>query len=358
VTDQYTPAHLVPPGHTLLDWLERADMTQAEFAKRTGLTAKHINQVAKGGAGISPEVAMAFELVTDIVARYWLQLEVNFQAARQRVHEEQELSAHSSLVRLFPYKALQKRGFIKAVSGETGQLRELLRFFGVASPAALSDVSLQPLMFRLAGTFEADDAALAAWVRIAELEATGAETKPFDANACREALEEMRNLSALPGLDWLKPLQHLTASVGIALVIVEELPGARVNGATRWLSTDKAMVALSFRHKRNDIFWFTLFHEMCHLLRHSKKQTFVHTNNDNIAEELEHEADAFAARVLIPPHAASELAGLTSESDVVQFAKKLGVAPGIVVGRMQHARLIPHNQWTRLFDRYKFVSAP
>lgn len=356
MTGHYTPAHLVAPGLTLVDWLERAGMTQADFAKRTGLTPKHINQVVKGGAAISPEVALSFEFVTSIPARYWLQLEVNFQAAQQRLEDDRLLSAHTSLVDLFPYRALQKRGFVPAASGKVAQLRELLRFFGVASPDALSEVSLQPLMFRLAGAFKANEAALAAWVRITELEAAKMKTRPFDAGACRDSLDKMRSLSALPGLDWLEPLKALAASVGVALVIVQELPESRVNGATRWLSPDKAMVALSFRHKRNDIFWFTLMHEMCHVLRHSKKHTFVHTMDDDHGAELEQEADAFAARLLIPPHVAGALESLTTEADVIRFARDLGIAPGIVVGRMQHAGIIPHNRWTRLFDRYQFVA--
>jgi hypothetical protein len=125
--------------------------------------------------------------------------------------------------------------------------------------------------------------------------------------------------------------------------------------ATRWLSPDKAMVALSLRHRRNDIFWFTLFHELCHVLRHSKKETIVDAQTSVIAADLEEEADAFASRVLVPPQLAGHLPSLTTEAQVIEFARKLGVAPGIVVGRLQHERYIPNNQWTRLFDRYRFT---
>jgi HTH-type transcriptional regulator/antitoxin HigA len=143
--------------------------------------------------------------------------------------------------------------------------------------------------------------------------------------------------------------------VGVAIVVLKELPGCRVNGAARWVSPDKAMVVLSLRHRRNDIFWFTLFHEFCHLLRHSKKQTFIDAKGSDIATELEDEADAFAARVLIPPAAASALAGLTTIAEVRAFSKEIGVAPGVVVGRTQHDGLIPHNKWTTLIERYRFA---
>jgi HTH-type transcriptional regulator / antitoxin HigA len=189
---------------------------------------------------------------------------------------------------------------------------------------------------------------------MAEVKAARTKTARYDPDAVRAALDEIRALSRLPGVEWLEPLTSLCASLGIALVIVKELPRCRINGATRWISPDKAMIALSLRHRRNDIFWFTLFHEMCHLLRHSKKETFV-DGTDRIDTDLEAEADAFASRVLIPPKAAARLSSLRTLADVHEFAMQLGVADGVVVGRMQHDGLIPHNQWSSAFVRYRFA---
>lgn len=350
----YEPAELVPAGETLAEWLDREGMTQAQFARRTGLTPKHINQVVKGGVGISPEVALAFERVTSIPARYWSQLDANYQTARHRAMEADELREHVHLVNLFPIKELERRGCIEHKPSKIDKLRELLRFFAVANADALEEVWLRPALYRRSPAFEADQGALASWLRLAELEASRIKTKPFDLPACRAAIEKMRALSALPGIDWLVPLKDLCASVGISLVILKELPKCRVNGATRWLSPEKAMIVLSLRHRRNDIFWFTLFHELCHVLRHSKKETFVDTKGSGIAKELEGQANAFASRVLIPDQFTSALHQLKTASDVADFANTIGVGPGIVVGRMQHEKLIPPSQWAYLIDRYRF----
>lgn len=347
-------AELVPPGQTLIDWLDRVNLTQAEFARRTSLTPKHINQVVKGGAGISPDVALAFERVTAIPARYWTQLDANYQTAKHRVEETAELQDHLDLVGLFPVRELVRLGVIDKVEPKVAQLRELLKFFAVADARALEEVWLKPTLFRLSQSFDANQAALATWLRLAELEASEIDTEKFDPARCRGALDEMRALSALPGIEWLKPLRQLTASMGIAMVILKELPRCRVNGATSWLSPEKAMMVLSLRHRRNDIFWFTFFHELCHLLRHSKKTTFVDAQESGISDELEAEADAFASRTLIPPAAASRLVELTTASQVQAFAEEIGVAPGIVVGRMQHDGYIPHSRWTPLIQRYRF----
>jgi plasmid maintenance system antidote protein VapI len=351
----YSPAELVPAGETLLEWLARENMTQAEFAKRTSLTPKHINQVVKGGVGISPEVALAFERVTSIPAQYWAQLDANYQTAKQRTLDAEALRSHADIVDRFPIRELERRNCIERETSKVGKLRELLRFFAVANPAALEEVWLRPALYRRARTFEADEGALASWLRLAELKASNVKTKPFDPAVARAAIDEMRALSALPGIDWLEPLTKLCASVGIALVILKELPKCRVNGATDWVSPEKAMVVLSLRHRRNDIFWFTLFHELCHILRHSKKETFVDTKGSGISLQLEDEADNFASRVLIPPQLAGKLPYLSTAAEVEEFAEAMGIAAGIVVGRMQHDGLIPHSQWTNLIERYRFA---
>lgn len=349
----YQPTELIPPGDTLVEWLDREEMSQVEFAKRTQLTPKHITQVVKGKVGISPEVALAFERVTSIPARFWTQLDANYQAAKHRQIEESLLRERLDLVDQFPLRELERRGCLEKTASKVDKLRSLLRFFGVANPDALEEVWLQPAMYRRSRAFQSDAGALATWLRLAELDAARIKTARYDPEAVRAALDRMRALSRLPGVEWLDPLKDLCASLGIALVIVRELPKCRINGATRWISPDKAMIALSLRHRRNDIFWFTLFHELCHLLRHSKKKTFV-DGTGTIDIELEGEADSFAARVLIPPHAAVRLREITKLSQVEEFAKEVGVAEGIVVGRMQHEGLIPHNQWTSAIVRYRF----
>lgn len=349
----YEPAQLVPPGETLVEWLEREDMSQVEFARRTRLTPKHISQVVKGKVGISAEVALAFERVTSLPARYWAQLDANYQAAKHRQAERSTLSQKVDLIDQFPVRELEQRGYIEKAANKVDKLRALLRFFGVADPDALEDVWLHPALYRRSKAFATDAGALASWLRLAEMEAAQIKTARYDADAVRASLGEMRTLSRLPGVQWLEPLTSLCASLGIALVIVRELPKCRVNGATRWISPDKAMIALSLRHRRNDIFWFTLFHELCHLLRHSKKEVFV-DGTGTIDASLEAEADAFAARVLIPPTQATHLEGLKTLAEVEEFAKEVGVADGVVVGRMQHEGLIPHNRWTSAFVRYKF----
>ena len=102
------------------------------------------------------------------------------------------------------------------------------------------------------------------------------------------------------------------------------------------------MIQLSLRYQRDDHFWFSFFHEACHLLRHPKKPVYVDylpERIESVEDEMEQEANSFAARVLIPQQYESRLSELSTLMDVIEFAEQLGVAPGIVLGQLHHRNL-------------------
>jgi HTH-type transcriptional regulator/antitoxin HigA len=121
------------------------------------------------------------------------------------------------------------------------------------------------------------------------------------------------------------------------------------NDAARWLTPTKALILLSDRYKSDDHFWFSFFHEAGHLLLHSKKETFVSKDEKKAKKETqstqeEQEANAFAANQLIPRGYESSLPLLHTDADVEAFAHELGIAPGIVVGRLHNSG---HWDWSK-----------
>ncbi|MDY0171208.1 MAG: ImmA/IrrE family metallo-endopeptidase [Thermoguttaceae bacterium] len=114
----------------------------------------------------------------------------------------------------------------------------------------------------------------------------------------------------------------------------------------KWLTPEKAMIGLNLRGKRDDRFWFTFFHEAGHLLNDSKKETFIDVDYEE--DPREQNANRFAADLLIPPERARHLDELKSYRAVVRFAESLGIAPGIVVGRLQREGIIEYSNLNRL----------
>jgi HTH-type transcriptional regulator/antitoxin HigA len=356
---QFEPDYAVPPGETLAELLDERNMSQADLARRTDLSTKHINQIVAGEAAISPETALRLERVTHVPARFWTQLEAHYQQQRSREAEVEALLGDVSWLEQLPVEALIDRQWIERRRAPVEQLLEVLSFFGVASRSAWETLWDVPTAYRRSRAFDSDLNALAAWLRIGELRAEDLQCEPFDRGRLRAAVSELRALTLIQDpATWLPLLREKCAEVGIAVVLEPEIPGARINGAVRWLASDRVLLELSLRHRWSDIFWFSFFHEIGHVLLHERKRlTFVDGTGID-GDELERDADSFASRVLIPKDFESELAALKPSTAIRAFAERLGVGPGIVVGRLQHDHLLGYHQLNSLRSRLKFTSPP
>lgn len=346
----YEPDAVLPPGETLQEVLDERNMTQAELALRTGLSTKHVNQIVKGSAAISAETAVLLERATGVSANVWVRLESAYQVARSLDVESERLQESLDWLDQVPVTELRRRGWVSGAGDKVAQLREVFTFFGVSGLSTWQAVWQKPTAYRRSPAFTSDPGATAAWLRIGEIKAAAVPTAPYDKSALVKALPELRALTASQDpAEWYPELGRLLAEVGVAVVVEREITGARVVGATRWLTPEKAMIQLSLRHRWSDIFWFTLFHEIGHLLLHSKKDVFINDRGPHSGEEAE--ADAFAGQVLIPRQHEDRLAELASEADVVAFAAEIGVGPAIVVGRLQHDQRWPYSKGNRLRQR-------
>ena len=143
------------------------------------------------------------------------------------------------------------------------------------------------------------------------------------------------------------------AAAGIAVTFVPELTVTRISGATEWLDADRAMVALSPRHKSDDHFWFTPFHELGHIIVHGKKKIFIDSDGSE-DHDAEQEANRFARNVLLLEHEFNDFveAGRFYAADIQSFAERISIAPGIVVGVLQHDGLIEYSWHNRLKRRF------
>ena len=352
---QYRPDYAIPPGETVRSTLEAVGMTQADLARRTGLSTKHINQIIQGIAPISPDTALALERVLGVPVRFWNALEANYQARQVRLREREVSPGDADWLKRLPLKDLAQRRHIEHTD-DLAELRDrVLSFFGVASRQSWDAVWLAPeASYRRSPAFEADPYATATWLRIGEVEAATVEVPAFDRVRFNRALQGIRFIMVQPPEQFEPAMRRLCAESGVVLVITEEIKGSRANGATRWLSPTKALIQLSLRYRWEDVFWFSFFHEAAHVLLHGKRETFIDDGDrDGSAEE---EANEFAASLLIPSQYETELLRIRSLADVQAFARRLGIPPGVVVGRLQREKVLGYNVGNGL--RRRFALAP
>lgn len=357
VQNQYGPDFVSPPGETLLETLETIGMSQAELAGRTGRPVKTINEIINGKTAITPETALQLELVLGIPARFWSNRERHYREFLARAKEEERLQSEVGWLKKVPLKEMNKRGWVQEFDDAVDQLREVLQFFGVVSPDQWQELWLSPrAAFRQSPAFQADPGAVAAWLRRGEIEAQQMECAPYDAARFREILGQIRTLTVELPETFQKQVIDLCAAAGVATVFVPELPRIRASGATRWLTPNKALLQLCLRYKTDDQLWFTFFHEAGHILLHGKRDVFIEEEGDD--SEKEQEADRFAADWLIPPDEWRRIAGRPrySKREIVAFATGVGIAPGIVVGRLQHEGHLPYTHCNDLKCRLRWTA--
>lgn len=357
----YEPDYIVPPGETILEMLEYHNMTQKELAQRIELTPKTVNEIVKGKASLSYQTASKLENVFGVEATFWNNLEKNYQEQLAEIEKKKRLQNQIEKSKQFPLKEMKKNGWITFKDGSPEEaVDQLLKFFGVSSFEAMKHLKVENMVlegaFRIAPDQGIDERALTAWIRKGEIEAGKITTNSFSKDLAYSKLEELRNLTNEIHPDVFVPkLQEICASFGVAVVFVPELKGCRVTGLTRWTtgkSKQKAIIQLSLRHKKNDILWFTFFHELGHVLLHEKKPFVEFTKyRDDIAEA---EADNFAANLLIPEKLLENFldAGIYTQNSVMKFADSINIHPGIVVGRLNKEKYLNWNQLQNLKVRY------
>lgn len=359
----FTPNYAVPPGESLVELLDAIGLSQADLAERTGRPKKTINEIAKGKAAITPETALQLERVLGLPSSYWNALEQNYRAALARIEERQRLSQHIGWLSNFPITEMIKRRWINSQSDKVDLVEELLKFFGVASPEAWNEVWLrgkEATAFRKSSTHDSQELSLTAtWLRKGELNGREVKCKPFDAARFKAALAEIRNLISHDDINAsLKSTITACAEAGVAVALVPEFPKLGICGATRWLSSDKALIQLSLHYKRADQLWFSFFHEAGHILLHGKKDIFV--EQKKLPENLQEvEANNFASDFLIPPDQYRKFLSQRdfSPSTISEFAKSLRIAPGVVVGRLQHDKHIGFQVGTTFFVRVDWAES-
>jgi HTH-type transcriptional regulator/antitoxin HigA len=344
----FSPDWVSPPGESIADLVEERGWTQAELAERLGYTPKHLNQLIKGKVPLSEDAALRLERVLGGSAAFWLSREARYRERLARLDAQARLGQWTDWLDELPVKALMTSGAIPKrridAKARPALVETLLHFFGVASPKDWrARYGGMQVSFRRSRADQSDLGAISAWLRMGERLAEREQATKYDRQRLLDAIPLMRALTVQPPEVFEPTLRRLCIDSGVTLVLVPAIPGAHVSGVARWLNANRPMIQLSLYGKSNDRFWFTLFHEAAHLLLHAQEKKAVFLDDPDHADmdsDQEREANAWAADILIPEAHRNALAALQTKDAVRTFASQIGIHPGIVVGRLQHQRII------------------
>ena len=352
------PYRSIPPGEVLKDELDARRWTQGDFAKITDRPLQAINEILAGKKAITPETALLFSKALGTSPEFWLNLESAFRLDKLYLDQQKpdhDVARRARIYSIAPVKELTKRHWINPAKNIDQLEAEVCDYLGI------SDLDEQP---RIAANFKKSDAgvsdtpALMAWVRKAELEARKLTCPAFDPQKFAKTVSELPQLSTDEKATSTIPKK--LCATGVRLVFVRHLPQTRVDGAAFWIDK-QPVVALSLRMDRIDNFWFTLMHELVHIME-GARSSVSYLDQDIMNEpenDMERKINQRARDILIPRDSFNNYVRKTkpyfSRSVVIAFAHELGIHPAIVVGRLQHEKLIPYTNLRNLISKASVV---
>jgi len=339
-----------PPGATIKEQLIDRGMNQKEFSSRMEMSEKHISNLINGEVQLTPDVAMRLEMVLGLPARFWLNLEAIYREKLLKIEAENEMDADVAIAKNLPYNEMATNGWIPETSKKEERVLNLRKFFEVVRLGLLNDNLIPGIACRRQAITEKADYALISWAQKAKIEARNIQTSPIDLNTLLKNIPVIRAMTKKSPNEFCPELVSILAKCGIALVFLPHIGGSFLHGAT-FYDKNKIVIGLTVRGKDADKFWFSLFHEIAHIL-------LGHISQPNGTTDADEEAaNNYARDTLIPKdvfEAYVTTHNFTKES-MSDFSDRIGIDVGIVVGRLQKEGYIQYNWHNDLKTRYEIA---
>ena len=349
------------PGYYVAEIVEDMGITQDEFATRLGTTGKTLSKLISGQINLSNDLAKKLSAMLGSSVEFWLNLQTTFEEKIIEIEREKELDEQAAIASMIDYSFFEKVAKLPRTRLVSEKIANLCRYLVVSDLRILTQPDfLANFRTGVRTTEEKNIVNAQAWLQTAINYAKSIETAPFNADKLKSYLPEIRKMTIQEPDIFLPHLRSIFAECGIAFVLLPHLKNSGINGVVKWISHDRVVLAMNDRRAYADTFWFSLFHEIKHVLQQKTKTVFISSDFQEmrtIDAKLEAEADDFAQNYLIPAKDYQRFAPnkYTSDAQIIAFAKSIGIHPGVVAGRLQHDKIILPNRCSTLRQKYKIV---
>lgn len=349
---------IIHPGETIADVLEDRGITQAELASRAGVSPAYVSNVIAGKKGISANFAMGLEYALGVPKSFWLNLQANYEAELLEVNEEQTITDEERKVRedlKDIVKYLRKQG--KMLIGENKDesilsLRKVLQISNITNLKEMIPIGA----FRMAGNAAVNPNVLGAWIRLCQLAGNDKTiSAKFEKKYTNDLIQEIKSIMCCKNAELQRDLKNVMEKYGIDFSVVKNFRGAPVHGYISQKNDGIYQMVLTIRGAFADIFWFSLFHEIGHIVNGDigKNLKFLDYGNDY---DKELAADLFASNMLLSPESYKAFIQRNDFSieAICRYAESQHVMPYIVIGRLQKEKYLAYTMYSKYKLRYKW----
>ena len=359
-------AEVFPPGEFIRDELDARGWTQNDLAEILGRPFRLVNELVAGKRGITPETAKGLGEAFGTDPQFWLNLDSAYQLSRVK-GSGGDVARKARLYEAAPIKDMIRRYWIPEAAKVDELERSVLEFFGVGSIDEIPSACLDAAARKSTSYAKTTPEQRAWFCRVRQLASTLPSGR-FRESGLDDLLTALQQLTVSE--QEARHVPRLLADYGIRFLIVEHLPKTRIDGVALWLDRQSPVVALSVRLDRIDSFWFTLLHELGHISRgDSREGSAVQAVDEGIAEagsgspeelpESERLANEFAREHLVPRQEIESFIArvrpLYSRARINQFANRIQVHPGIIIGQLQWRGEIKFSQGREMLAKVRDV---
>lgn len=358
---EYNDIMAFHPGYYIAEIIEDMGISQAEFAIRVGTTAKTISTLVNGQISLSNDIAKKLSALTGTGVDVWLNLQEEYDKKLIEIEQEKDLDEQKTIVSVIDYSFFVRYAHLPATRNPKEKITNLCKYLMVSDLRVLQQPDFLVNYRTGISTVQPKNIINSrAWLQTAINLSREIVTEPFNADRLKSYLPELRKMTIKSPQEFVPRMREIFSKCGVAFVLLPHLKNSGVNGAVKWVSSDRVVLAMNTRGAYADKFWFTLFHEIKHVLQQKLKTTFISGSSNELEDinaVLEEEADRFSSDYLIPPAKLKRWAPTqyTSDSEIVAFADSIGIHPGIVAGRLQHEKIISESRCNKLKQKYIIV---
>lgn len=340
--------NIICPGETIKELLETYHYTQQDLADKLDMELKTVNEILNGKAPITVETAIKLELIFNVDAIFWNNLEFNYRKKIKESEEKELLEKEYTQIKDI-YKEMVKRNLVIGTKDKQEKVENFKKFMEITSIEGLKQ-EYYKVACRKSDIKKFNSMYLMVWIQIGLKRAREIQIQKYDKERIVSRIEEIRALTLMDNQQEARnKLTNICNECGIIINFEKSMPNTAIYGIAKWLNSTTPFIQISDRGKNVATFWFSFMHELGHIINGRKKMCFLDMDNNEIEDDEdmkilkeveEFKADKFSRNSLIPEKEYKIFLNkmnnkLITKKDIIDFSKQVEIAPCIVAGRIK-----------------------